>query len=76
MGASKPASEWMCLDLLCPLDRALASINWTDVAGFLVTGSRWARLAGFEISRSFCGLDFRLPGETESGSAEEQPDKG
>ena len=76
MGASKPASEWMCLELLCPLDGALASIDWTEIAGFLAARSRWARLAGFEIRRCFRGLCFGLPGETESGSAEEQPDKG
>ena len=47
-----------------------------DVAGFLVAGSRWARLAGFEIFRCFVMLSLLLAGETESGSAGEQPDKG
>ena len=38
--------------------------------------SRWARLAGIEPARFFGSVCFLLPGETELGSAEEQPNKG
>ena len=38
--------------------------------------SRWARLAGIEPIRLACMVGFMLPGETELGSAEEQPDEG
>ena len=38
--------------------------------------SRWARLAGFGFPNDCFGLCFKLPGETELGSAEEQPNKG
>ena len=38
--------------------------------------SRWARLAGIRLTRFSCMVCFLLPGETELGSAEEQPNKG
>jgi hypothetical protein len=41
-----------------------------------VVVSRWARLAGFEVTGNFSRLCFMLPGETELGNAEEQPNKG
>jgi hypothetical protein len=47
-----------------------------DFSVFAVVDSRWARLAGFEVTNEFPALCFMLPGETELGNAEEQPDKG
>ena len=47
-----------------------------DFTAFAVVVSRWARLAGFGVAGSFSGLCFMLPGETELGNAEEQPNKG
>ncbi len=40
--------------------------------------TRWARLAGFEVFTewTFPEIMFSVPGETELGSAEEQPDEG
>ena len=47
--------------------------------GFNCVRSRWARLAGFEggpWQRSRFEILWALPGETELGHAEEQPNKG
>jgi hypothetical protein len=76
MGALIPASEWLDFYLLSPLGCRLARTDQTDFAGFVVARSRWARLAGFEIAGFSCRVCFMLPGETELGSAEEQPNKG
>jgi hypothetical protein len=76
MGALIPASEWLDFYLLSRLDSLLTRGSWNDFAGFCVAQSRWARLAGFEIANGFFGLCFTLPGETELGSAEEQPNEG
>ena len=91
MGALIPASEWMGFYLLSPQCCTLARVGYTDFAGFVIAGSRWARLAGIRSRRSrvsrwarLAGIEplgsfevcFLLPGETELGSAEEQPNKG
>jgi hypothetical protein len=50
--------------------------NSIDFAGCMASRSRWARLAGFEFFRRKSKLYFLLPGETELGSAGEQPNEG
>ena len=59
-----------------PLDCLLTSGSWNDFASFCIAQSRWARLAGFGFPNDCFGLCFILPGETELGNAEEQPNKG
>ncbi len=79
MGALIPASEWLDFCLLSSFVDVLArSCQW-DFAARDVAGNRWARLAGFGVwsaSGSILELSFTLPGETELGKAEEQPNKG
>ena len=59
--------------LLSPQLGTLTRVGCIDLAGFVIAGSRWARLAGSgRLSPRFV-LCFLLPGETELGSAEEQP---
>jgi hypothetical protein len=50
-----------------------------DFAGSFIAMSRRARLAGFDYFSAFKRdfmISFKLPGETELGNAEEQPNKG
>jgi hypothetical protein len=76
MGALIPASDWLDFYLLSPRTCVLARVDYKDLVGFITTGSRWARLAGIEPTRFVRSVCFLLPGETELGSAEEQPNEG
>jgi hypothetical protein len=71
-----PASEWLDFYLLSAIDYLLTRGSWNDFAGFCDAQSRGARLAGFGFPNDCFGLCFMLPGETELGNAEEQPNKG
>jgi hypothetical protein len=56
-----------------------AGNRWARLAGIRSNGrcvSRWARLAGIAPALLFFSVCFTLPGETELGAAEEQPNEG
>ena len=79
MGALIPASEWLNFYLLSRLVAALARVlseEWCGlercrgpVGAFGWFRGRLRRRERFELS-------FTLPGETELGNAEEQPNEG